>query len=289
MQAVEERVASHYTREDLYDAILAALEKAGQPVETVSIDDLAPVDEYHIRGREATKELLSRLSIDEHTRVLDVGCGIGGACRLIAAEYGARATGLDLSAEYCRVAEALSEKVGLGEKTTFERGSALATPFADGAFDVVLSQHVQMNVSDKEAYARELARVLRPGGILGIYEICAGPGGATHFPVPWAEDASISFLVPPERLRALLEAAGLELVRWRDVTTGGHAWFEKVLERVKREGPPPVGLHLLMGAGAPEKMQNVLRNLAEERIVVVQGLFRKALAGASRNAADDEQ
>lgn len=276
MNALEGSVEKHYTPGNLQDRIERALETSGRSIDALSIDDLAGVEEYHIRGREATSELLSWTGIDEETRVLDVGCGIGGACRFIASTYGSHVTGLDLSREYCRVGRALSGHVGLAEQTTFQQGTALAMPFEDGQFDLALSLHVQMNIGDKKSYLEEMRRVLASGGQVGLYEICSGPGGEAYYPVPWADNETISFLSSPEELRDMASSAGLRTVRWEDLTSRGLKWFEQVLAKVQQEGPSPVGLHLHMGPSAPEKMTNVVRNLREDRISIVQALLEKA-------------
>ncbi len=273
--STERSVASHYAHGTLEETIIGALRTIGRSRDGLSIEDLAPVEEYHIRGREATRELLSWTSPTARSRVLDVGCGIGGACRFIADRYGAKVTGIDLSAEYCRVAEQLSAYVGLSNLTSFHQETALAMPFADEQFDLALSLHVQMNIRDKQGYFEEIERVLSSGGELALYEICSGSRSPVYYPVPWASEASISFLSAPETLQSLLQEVGLQPVRWEDVTAESLAWFDQVLEKVEREGPPPVGLHLLMGDEAPEKMKNVTRNLREERISVVQAVLRK--------------
>jgi SAM-dependent methyltransferase len=275
MNVTEANVASHYAHGTLTETIIEALTEIGQSRDDLSIEDLAPVEEYHIRGREATRELLSWTNLTKESRVLDVGCGIGGACRFIAERYGAQVTGIDLSAEYCRTARQLSNYVGLDGLTSFEQGTALAMPFAAGDFDLALSLHVQMNIRDKRRYFGEIARVLTSGGELALYEICSGSGGSVYYPVPWASEESISFLSAPEKLKSLLQETGLQQVRWEDVTARCLDWFEQVLEQVAREGPPPVGLHLLMERKAPEKMKNVARNLREDRITVVQAVFEK--------------
>jgi ubiquinone/menaquinone biosynthesis C-methylase UbiE len=183
--SIESRVAEHYGREDLFGAITAALRAAGKDVERLTVEDLAPFDELHVRGGQATEELGAGLALDEAMHVLDIGCGIGGPARRLAAASGCRVTGLDLSAEYCRAGTLLTERVGL-DRVSFRQGSALAMPFEDGAFDAAYSQHAAMNIPDKARVYGEIARVLEPGGRLGIYDLLQGPGGEVIYPTPWA-------------------------------------------------------------------------------------------------------
>lgn len=179
-------IQQHYTRPDLGSLILAALEKAGKDINRLAPADLAPVDEFHIRGRAATLELARAAGIDSTKQVLDVGSGVGGSSRCLAGEFGCRVTGIDLTDEYCRVAAMLSERIGLSALVSYRQGDALNLPFANDTFDVVWTEHAAMNIPNKPRLYREMYRVLKPGGTLAIYDILAGPSGPVLFPVPWA-------------------------------------------------------------------------------------------------------
>ena len=194
----------------------------------------------------------------------------------LAATVGCEVVGLDLTEEYCRVAEMLSARVGLAGRTVFQQGSALALPFADAHFDVVLTEHVQMNIANKAGFYRELARVLKPSGQFAFHDIFAGAKGGLHFPVPWAADASISHLIAVEDLKTLMTDVGFAHVRWEDKSDASVTFFQAALERGRTEGQP-VGLHLLMGNDAATKFTNVLRNLEEDRVRVVQAVMKRIL------------
>lgn len=271
---LERRVAAHYGRGDLVTSILDALARAGTDTSRLRTRDLEPVDQFHIGGSEATAELARRLDLAEHHRVLDVGSGLGGPSRLIAEAYGCRVDGLDLTAEYCECAAELARRTGLEEAVRYRQGSALAMPFADGTFDRAITQHVAMNIQDKATLYEELRRVLRPRGLLGIYDLLAGPGGEVHFPVPWARDASESFLATPEEMETLLDDAGFEIVAWRDRSEDGLQWFQRLRERLAKDGPPPIGFSLLMGEGFRDMAANQVRNLAERRILPTEIVAR---------------
>lgn len=276
MISPHKKVSEHYTVDKLGERILSALEASGVNLETLTVDDLAPVDEFHIRGRMATQELAQWAQIQSGHSVLDVGCGLGGTSRYLAANFGCKVTGVDLTEEYCRVAEMLSSRVGLGERTAFRQGSALELPFEDAHFDIVWTEHVQMNIENKEGFYGELCRMLKPGGQLVFHDIFAGEQDGLHFPVPWASDESINHLISVGDLEALMVECGIERIRWEDKTVESIIFFRTVMGRVQSGGWMPVGLHLLMGEGAAVKFSNVLRNLEENRLRVAQAVMKRS-------------
>ena len=273
--SVNETIQAHYGRSDLASTILAALEKTGKDLDRLTLEDLAPVDEFHVRGRAATLELARAASVDSTKRVLDVGSGVGGTSRCLAREFGCRVTGIDLTDEYCRAAAVLSARVGLAELVDYRQGDATNLPFTDRSFDVVWTEHVAMNIPDKPRLYREMCRVLRPGGTLAIYDILAGPSGPVLFPVPWARTQDSSFLVTPAELRKLLEESGFTVTAWSDTTDAGRAWFASVAERIRKEGLPPLGFHILVGPDFGAMAQNQRRNLEEGRIVLAQVVAKR--------------
>lgn len=268
-------VDSHYGIGGLLQRILDGLAASGVDCSSLRPEHLAPVDEFHTRGKEATLELAALAQLRPGLDLLDVGCGLGGSVRLVAAEHGCNATGIDLTAEYIEVARQLAELVGLGGRVAFERCSALELPFGDASFDVVWTEHAQMNIADKGAFYREISRVLRPGGRLVFHDIFQGTGGVPHYPTPWAQSGALSALADTQAARAAVAAAGLDIVDWVDKSAHSLHWFRTALQRMQESGPPALGLHLLMGPTAADKFNNVLRNLEQGRITIVQGLACK--------------
>jgi ubiquinone/menaquinone biosynthesis C-methylase UbiE len=276
MDIARNQVDGHYGRGHILDSIMRAVREMGKDVAKLAPADLALVDEFHIRGREATIELARRAALTPGLKVLDVGCGLGGSARYLAGEHGCRVTGIDLTKEYVDVANALAELVGMKDLVTFRQASALDLPFADGSFDAVWTEHVQMNIADKRAFYSQIARVLIPYGRLLFHDIFQGPGGALHYPVPWAEDASISFLAAPETVRNVLQDLRFSVLDWDDKSQASLEWFVAAIEKLKVSGPSPLGLHLLMGKTARLKFENNIRNLREQRFVVLQGVVERA-------------
>src|SRR5499433_3688960 len=214
MSQSAQAVADHYKKRALGDVILAALKAAGKDIEHLTPDDLAPVDEFHSGGRNATVRLAQLARINGSDRVLDVGCGIGGPSRYIASKFGCQVTGLDFTAEFVALAAMLAQRTRLAGKVAYRQGDALDLPFADASFDIVWSQNAAMNIADRDRLYSEMHRVLKPGGRLALQEVATGEGGEPHYPVPWAREPSISFLLSAEASRGKLEAAGFRVVTW---------------------------------------------------------------------------
>jgi SAM-dependent methyltransferase len=275
MNKVPEKVEQHYTQGRILDSILTALRETGKDLDRLKPEDLAPVDEFHVRGREATVELAHRASIKPDARILDVGSGLGGSARYLATEHKCQVTGIDLTQEFVDVANALAGMVGLSDKVTFRQASAQEIPFGDNSFDVVLTQHVQMNIADKKSFYSEIARVTRPNGMFVFHDIFQGDGEPLHFPVPWADEPSISFLAEPGIVKQIIEDLGFVFHDWVDTSEPSIQWVAATMEKIKVSGPPPLGSHLLMGKTAKMKLENAFRNLREGHIVVYQACAEK--------------
>ena len=282
MSDTQQSVSSHYGIGRILDSILDALTEMGKDLQALAPADLAPVDEFHVRGREATVELADRAGITSGQRVLDVGSGLGGSVRYLATERECHVSGLDLTQEYVDVAESLAKLVGLEGKVKFHRGSALELPFGSNSLDVVWTEHVQMNIEDKDRFYAEISRVLKPGGRLAFHDIFKGNEGELYYPVPWAENDSISFLATLDTVEQMLDGAGLEVCDWEDKSRDSQDWFANVVERLQEAGgAPPLGLHLLMGDTSAAKFQNQICNLREGKIVVIQAVAEKPNTKAS--------
>ena len=276
MAGAEPTVEGHYTRAGLGDLILDALRHAGKEIDALTVDDLAAIDEFHIRGRDATLELARLVTPTADLEVVDIGCGIGGPSRFLAARFGCRVTGIDLTNEYCQVATMLAERTGLSDRVRYRREDATATTLPDESADLVWTQHASMNIGDKPRLYAEMFRILKPGGRLALHDITAGSEGPVHFPVPWARDASISFLITGDEMCSELERAGFRGLHWSDVTVEALQWIQQMLARTDSTGPPPFGVHLLMGPEWGTMVANVARNLEENRISVVEAVLERA-------------
>lgn len=261
-QKTEDRVARHYGQGDLERTILDALAASGKDVGDLTPEDLTPVDEFHTGGREATVALAEQAGFAAGQHLLDVGCGIGGPSRFFARECSCRVTGIDLTEDYVRTAEALSRRVGLAGQVSYRQASALALPFADATFDGAYMIHVGMNVEDKAALFAGLRRILKQGGTFALFEVMRAADGELSYPVPWAASSETSFVASAAEYRHGLQAAGFEIVKERDRSDFAARFFAEVMARAAAAGrPPPLGTHILMKDDAARKLANVVANI----------------------------
>ena len=276
MSRSPQAVAEHYKQRALGEAILAALKAAGKDLDHLTPDDLAPVDEFHSGGRNATVRLAQLAHINRSDRVLDVGCGIGGPSRYLASNFGCQVTGLDFTAEFIALAAMLAQRTRLADKVTYRQGNALDLPFPDASFDVVWSQNAAMNIADRDRLYGEMHRMLRPGGRLALQDVAAGPGGEPYYPTPWASDKSISFLFAPQSTRATLERVGFRVVAWQDTTQEALEQQTARAKALDSGSLPPLGLHILIGDAFPTVTKNTLRNLQEQKVQLFNAVLERA-------------
>jgi SAM-dependent methyltransferase len=265
------KVREHYSSTDLTDRIKSALATFTREGQKLTVDQLAPLDQFHTRGILATAELATAAGLDASTRVLDLGCGVGGPARYLAATFGCQVTGVDLSPGFIDAARYLTGRCGLSDQVTFQAGDAVHLPFQDAGFDTVFLQHVAMNIEDRAALYAEVHRILTSGGRFVTYDVVLRDGDVVY-PAPWARDGSTSFLLSEGDTRMALEQAGFKVALWRDDTQTAVDWFKAAMA-----GSPPNGLNLgvVMGADFPALTGNLARNLRENRLGVLSAVLTR--------------
>jgi SAM-dependent methyltransferase len=265
-------VRAQYRATGLTERLKTALSVFGPEDQILSPRQLAGLDQFHTRGLAATDDLAKLVGLHDGLSVLDVGCGIGGPARYLAGISGCQVTGVDLSEPFIEAAHYLTARTGQSEKVSFEVGSALALSFPDANFDVALLQHVAMNIADRELLYREIRRVLKPGGKFATFDVVV-QAGEPHYPVPWARDPAVSFLLSAHRTREAVTEAGFTQLAWNDDTGIAKEWMAKMREA----GPPPMpNLGVVMGPDFAQLVMNLGRNLQEGRLGVATGLFEAA-------------
>lgn len=276
MSQIEKAVAQHYTTGALTERVRAALQASGVDPDAATVADLKAGDEFHTGGVMATDNLFAQLSPTHATRVLDVGCGIGGTSRYIIDRFDSTVTGVDLTPEFIETAKVLSALVGHSEKASYHVGSALDMPVPDAGFDLAVMLHVGMNIEDKTGLFSEVSRTVATGGTFALFDVMRGEvEDPLAFPLPWSSVPETSFVDAPDVYKLAAAAAGLELVAETDRTDFALVFFEEVFARIAEHGPAPLGIHLMMGETAPEKFQNYVENLKAGRIRPTEMIFKK--------------
>lgn len=251
--------------------VIDALRAAGRNTDRIAIDDLAGIDEFHALGRSATMALAELAGIEEGAKVIDIGAGLGGPARFLASRFGAQVTAVEPTARFRTACEELTRCAGLSDLVTVVEGTATRLPVLDNSMDVAWMQAVSISVSDKHAMAREISRVLRPGGHLAFFDSTSGRAGEPYFPLPWADGPEASFLVPADELRAAFEGVGFEAQVWNEQEKAlgeiGQRQFEPSLD------PNEVGLSLLM-PDFDQRMGNIARSISEGRLRLLQAVLR---------------
>jgi SAM-dependent methyltransferase len=263
------KVVEHYSATGLTDRIKSTLATITPESQKLTVAQLAPLDQFHIRGVLATAELAAAARLDPSMCVLDLGCGIGGPARYLAATFGCKVTGVDLSPGFIDAATYLTERCGLTDRVTFQVGDAQHLPFEAATFDTVFLQHVAMNVEDRTTLYAEVHRIVAPGGRLATYDLVLRDGDVVY-PVPWARDASTSFLLSEGDTRTALEQAGFKAVLWRDDTQTALDWFETTMAGSPASGP---NLGLVVGPDFRAMTANLARNLRENRLGVLSAVL----------------
>ena len=265
-------VRNHYRATGLTERLKIALAALALEGQRLTCEQLGGLDQFHTRGLAATAELARLAGIAADMSVLDVGSGVGGPARFLAATYGCRVQGVDLSEPFVDAARHLTERTEQSGQVSFQTASALELPFDDGRFDVALLQHVAMNIADRARLYREIRRVLKPGGRFATFDVVLN-GGAPHYPLPWARTPATSFLLTAAATREAIEPAGFRTLAWQDDTEAAKAWFA----RLRASGPPPwPNLGVVMGPDFAELSANLGRSLLEGRVGVLTAVFEAA-------------
>ncbi len=274
MRNSKSQINKQYYKADLFKDICIKLEQQGVDLKKISRSDISSVDEFHVRSAEVSNELVQEIYLLD-AKVLDVGCGLGGPVRMLADRFNCKVTGIDLCEEYIRTAKKLSELTGLTDKTEFIQGDALDLPFENDSFDIVWSQHIQMNIEDKTKFYSEIRRVLVDEGALVYYDIFKRGKEDVNYPLPWANNASINFLETIPFVENLLNNLGFVKLQTSDQTNKAKQSLINSFENIKMNGLPKLGLNLLMGNSTKKKLMNTLKGIVENKIELQSGIYRK--------------
>ncbi len=269
-------IGTHYRDSaDLAARLRDLLYEAGLATGTVSPEDMAALDQFHVGGIAATADLAELLSITRGTKVLDVGSGLGGPSRYLAYRFGCHVCGVEPLRGYCEAARMIARLMGLQDDVSYQQADALNLPFSDHSFDIVWTQHVAMNIEDRASLYKELRRVVKPNGYLAFHDVVQSQGGPLHFPLPWAGDASLNHLRTADETRTILKDSGFESHVWEDVTANALAWFRSRERNQISARKPLLDLQTIMGDEFPTMLRNFRRNLEENRCSILQAVLQQ--------------
>ena len=268
-------ISEHWGTGDVYARIMKAMEAASISPDAVTVEQLAPLDHFHACGFPATVELADALPIQPGHHIVDIGCGIGGPARYLAQRFGCRVSGVDITQPFVEAANRLTTLLKMERQVEIELGDGQHLPYGEAMFDGAYTQHVTMNIADRALFFGEAFRVLRPGAFFAVTEHGLGPEGSPHYPVPWSEDGSGSYLVRPADTVTYLNEVGFVDVKLEDTGAKYLQGYRRAIELAAQGALPPLGVHVLMGQMAPEKTRNAARNIEERRTHPIQIICSK--------------
>ena len=257
-----------------YQSILNAIEKMGILKENITRKHTSSFDEFHVRGRAVSEELFSQIVLNKDSQVLDLGCGLGGTCRMLSEKYGCMVHGIDYSEQHISTAESLSNLTGFTDKTHFTQGDATELPYPSCQFDLIITQHVQMCIADKQKLYSELKRVLRRGGLFIYYDVFKKNDGLLNYPLPWVNDETNNHLINSDQLQDLLLSLDFKKISSQDQTQKGIGFLTKFLAKADEKPDILTGQKILMGDNALEKITNLYQALKGGIVGLESGVYQ---------------
>ncbi|MEM6845735.1 MAG: methyltransferase domain-containing protein [Bacteroidota bacterium] len=264
-----------YNHSRLLENILTRFRKMGLLQKRITRKDLADMDEMHLQGAAVSEYLANKLNISRQSKVLDVGCGIGGPCRMLADEYECSVIGIDRIPQFIQTARVLTKMMGLSCEVSFLKANALRLPFENASFNIVWTQHILMNIANKARFFSEIRRVLKPGGRFLYYDIFSTGQDGIRYPLLWAENASENHLYAHDEV-----ASYFDIQDYRRVYTENHSpsgiFFAKAMEeRIRTGKTPDLGLDIVLPDPTREKYPNSIKALVDKKIELHAGIYVK--------------
>ncbi len=258
-----------------YQLILEAIEKSGIKQDDITRKQISAYDEFHVRGRAVSEELFSQIELNKDSEVLDLGCGLGGTCRMLAEKYDCMVHGIDYSEQHIETANLLSNLVDLNGHTSFKQGDATELPYPSEQFDLVITQHVQMCIADKEKFYSEVKRVLKKGGRFIYYDVLKKNDNSLNYPLPWVDDENNNHLINSNQIKEQLYALGFIKITSQDQTQKGIAFLDNFLTKAEVKPTILTGQKILMGDNTLDKITNLHQALKDGILALESGILIK--------------
>ena len=254
--------------------IVNAIEKMGLSKANISRKQTSAFDEFHVRGKMVSEELFSQIELKNDSQVLDLGCGLGGTCRMLAEKYDCNVHGIDYSEEHVNTAASLSKLTGFDGKTDFKQGDATELPYPSNQFDLLITQHVQMCISDKQKFYSEVKRVLKKGGLFIYYDVLKKSDEALTYPLPWVDNEAKNFLISSKQLESTLNSLGFTKQSTEDQSSKGSEFLTAFLAKADKKPAILMGQRILMGDNALEKVTNLHQALKDGILGLESGTYQ---------------
>jgi hypothetical protein len=238
-------------------------------------------DSYHPGGPALTRRLARTLDLRPGQSILDVACGPGATACLLADEFGVQVDGVDLGGSSLNRARVRAAERGLAEQVRFHLADAERLPFADAVFDAVVCECALCTFPDKATAAAEFARVLRPGGRVGITDVTLDPARLDPLLATMAGYvACIADARPASAYHALLAGAGLVVIGSEAHDTALTTMIEQIEARLRARA-------LLGSPALPVDVETVLRHTTAATRAVADGVAGYHLITAQKPSAID--
>lgn len=172
-------------------------------------------DQNHVGGASFVEELAREACVDRESRILDLGCGLGGAARVLAYRFGCKVHGIDLSEKRIKEARDLTQLVKLDHLVTFSHGDIQKIRYERKDFDIILGQGSWIHISDKRRLVKRCSQVLQPSGTVVLED-----SYMKLLPKTRAEKSDV------RSLSKVWKAYFVSLEGWRDAVTAGTGYIE---------------------------------------------------------------
>jgi len=268
-------IENFWTRGDIFSRVHHAMSEAGLINKELNIEDLFPIDQYHARGIAATVDLGKRMPISKNQKIIDIGCGLGGPARYYAKEFKCFITGIDITPSFIEIGNEFNKLTSMSDNIKLLVGNGEILDFKNETFDGAYSQHVTMNISNREKFFSEAFRVLKKDSFFAFTEHGLGPEGNPIFPLPWADSSEMSFLLPPETTISILKDIGFSDIKIIETADKYILGYEKLIGLKSENKKPILGIHVIGGESMNERSTNSMQSIKENRTLPFEIVCKK--------------